>query len=192
MNNFADHVSLPQAQLAEEITRENYDFGFLTLPQGYQELQLEEALCQQLSRFLLELGSGFAFLGRQKEIIVSGRSRRIDLLFYHTRLKAHVVVELKVVPFEPEFVGKLNFYVNAVDDVLRAPDDNPTIGLLICAGMDATEVRYSFRGVDTPMGVAAYHNVQTLQAQLPTVEQLKQELEEAKRRIAELQKERNN
>lgn len=76
--------------------------------------------------------------------------------------------------------------------MLRAPDDNPTIGLLICAGMDATEVRYSFRGVDTPMGVAAYHNVQTLQAQLPTVEQLKQELEEAKRRIAELQKEKNN
>lgn len=188
INNFADHVPLPQAQLAEEITRENYDFGFLTLPKGYQEIQLEDALCQQLSRFLLELGSGFAFLGRQKEIIVSGRSRRIDLLFYHIRLKAYVVVELKVVPFEPEFVGKLNFYVNAVDDVLRAPDDNPTIGLLICAGMDETEVQYSFRGVDTPMGVAAYHNVQTLQAQLPTVEQLKRELEEAKRKIVELQK----
>lgn len=190
VNNFADHVPLPQAQLAEEITRENYDFGFLTLPQGYQETQLEEALCQQLSRFLLELGSGFAFLGRQKEIIVSGRSRRIDLLFYHIRLKAYIVVELKVVPFEPEFVGKLNFYVNAVDDVLRAQDDNPTIGLLICAGMDETEVQYSFRGVDTPMGVAAYHNVQTLQQQLPSVEQLQHELNEAKRRIMELQKQK--
>lgn len=188
INNFADHVPLPQAQLAEEITRENYDFGFLKLPKGYQELQLEDALCQQLSRFLLELGSGFAFLGRQKEIIVSGRSRRIDLLFYHIHLKAYVVVELKVVPFEPEFVGKLNFYVNAVDDVLRATDDNPTIGLLICAGMDETEVQYSFRGVDTPMGVAAYHNVQTLEAQLPTVEQLKRELEETKRKLIELQK----
>lgn len=188
INNFADHVPLPQAQLAEEITRENYDFGFLKLPKGYQELQLEDALCQQLSRFLLEIGSGFAFLGRQKEIIVSGRSRRIDLLFYHIHLKAYVVVELKVVPFEPEFVGKLNFYVNAVDDVLRAPDDNPTIGLLICAGMDETEVQYSFRGVDTPMGVAAYHNVQTLEAQLPTVEQLKRELEETKRKLIELQK----
>ena len=135
---------------------------------------METALEQNITRFLLELGTGFAFVGRQKEFIVNGRSRRIDMLFYHIKLKAYVVVELKVRPFEPEFAGKLNYYVSAVDELLKGPDDNPTIGLLICSDKDETEVRWAFRGVHTPMGVASYDNVNTINETnlLPSAEEL--------------------
>lgn len=176
LNNFADRLPLPHAKLAEEITKENYDFGFLSLPQDYDEKQLEDALCGQLTTFLLELGTGFAFVGRQKEIVVSGRTRRIDLLFYHIRLRSYVVVELKAKPFEPEYVGKINFYVNAVNNLIKAADDNPTIGLLICSDMRETEVQWSFHGITTPLGVAAYKNIQEIQNQLPTVEQLRERI----------------
>lgn len=114
VTNFTSTLPMPQAELAQEITKENYDFGFLTLPKKYDEEQLEDALCEQMARFLLELGKGFAFLGRQKELVVAGHSRRIDLLFYHIHLRCYIVVELKAVPFQPEFAGKLNFYVNSV------------------------------------------------------------------------------
>lgn len=176
LNNFADQLPLPQAELAEEITKENYDFGFLSLPKGYDEKQLEDALCSQLTDFLLELGTGFAFIGRQKEIVVAGRTRRIDLLFYHIRLRAYVVCELKARAFEPEFAGKINYYVNAVDELLKTPDDNPTIGLLICSNMVDTDVKWSFKGITTPLGVAAYKNIQEIQKQLPTVEQLQERI----------------
>ena len=107
-----------------------------------------------VTNLLLEMGTGFAFMGRQKEIIVGGRSRKIDLLFYHVRLRCYIACEIKVKPFEPEFTGKLNYYVSAVDELVKAPDDNPTIGLLICSDMDKTDVQWSFRGITTPMGVA--------------------------------------
>lgn len=121
----------------------------------------------------LELGTGFAFVGRQKELIVGNRARRIDMLFYHIRLKAYIVVELKVKPFDPEYAGKLNYYVNAVDELLKGPDDNPTIGLLICSDKDETEVHWAFKGIQTPMGVASYDNVQIAPSNLlPSAEEL--------------------
>jgi predicted nuclease of restriction endonuclease-like (RecB) superfamily len=174
ITNFDERLSAVQGRLAQEITKDTYDLGFITLPEEYDETALEDALEQNITRFLLELGTGFAFVGRQKEIIVSGKTRKIDMLFYHIRLRCYVVVELKVVPFEPEFAGKLNFYVNAVDELLKMPNENPTIGLLICNGQDETEVRWAFRGIDTPMGVASYDNIQTreIQEQLPTAEQI--------------------
>ncbi len=174
ITNFTEHLPLPQAELAQEITKETYDFGFISLPKGYKEAQLEEALAQQMTRFLLELGKGFAFVGQQKELIISGRSRRIDLLFYHIYLRCYVVVELKAVMFEPEFAGKLNYYVAAVDEAIKKESDNPTIGLLICSHADKTDVQLAFRGVTTPLGVAAYNNVQLeeITKQLPTYEQL--------------------
>lgn len=131
VTNFNDHLPFPQAHLAQEITKGNYDLGFITLPANYDEKALENALEQNITRFLLELGTGFAFVGRQKEIVVSGKTRKIDLLFYHIRLRCYVVVELKVTAFEPEFVGKLYFYVSAVDELIKTADDKPTIGLLI-------------------------------------------------------------
>ncbi len=184
VTNFSERLPLLQAELAQEITKESYDFGFVSLPDGYRESQLEEALTQQMTRFLLELGKGFAFVGRQKEIVVSGRSRYIDLLFYHIYLRCYVVVELKAVAFQPEFAGKLNYYVAAVDEAIKKESDNPTIGLLICSDMDKTDVQLAFKGVTTPLGVASYANVQLKEVveQLPTIEQLT-----ARIRLLELQ-----
>lgn len=174
ITNFTEYLPQVQAELAQEMTKENYDFGFLALPAKYTEKQLEDALCEQMTRFLLELGAGWAFVGRQKEVVVGGNSRRIDLLFYHINLRCYVVVELKAVAFQPEFAGKLNYYVSAVDELVKSEHDNPTIGLLICSNMLETDVQWAFRGVTTPIGVAAYSNVQIeqIKKQLPTVEQL--------------------
>lgn len=174
LTNYQELLPLPQAKLAQEITRGNYDFSFVRVPTEYNERDLEDALCNQMTRFLLELGNGFAFIGRQKELVVSGVSRRIDLLFYHIRLRSYVVLEIKVKPFDPAFAGQINFYVNAVDEILKTPEDNPTIGLLICSDMRETDVQLSFKGITTPLGVATYNNVQLeeIKKQLPTYDQL--------------------
>ena len=161
-------------KLAQAITKDTYDFGFLTLEEGYKEEALETELEKHLTRFLLELGTGFAYLGRQKQIIIAGRPRKLDMLFYHIHLRCYIVIELKATPFQPEYAGKLNYYVNAVNDLIKGPEDNPTIGLLICSNKDETDVQYAFQGIQTPMGVASYDNVQIkeIQDQLPSVEEL--------------------
>ncbi|MDE6377484.1 MAG: PDDEXK nuclease domain-containing protein, partial [Duncaniella sp.] len=189
ISNFAEYLPEAQSRMAQEITKDNYDFGFITVPVNYKEEQLEEALEKNITRFLLELGTGFAFVGRQVQLIVGGRTRKIDMLFYHIRLKAYVVVELKVVPFDPEFAGKLNFYVNAVDELLRAEDDNPTIGLLICSDKDETEVRWSFKGIQTPMGVASYDNIQIAGASnlLPSAAELQARVRQVEKEISQSQ-----
>jgi len=181
ITNFSERLPATQSKLAQEITKDTYDLGFITLPADYDESALESALEQNITRFLLELGTGFSFVGRQKEIIVSGKTRRIDMLFYHIKLRCYVVVELKAVAFEPEFAGKLNFYVNAVNDLMKTDADNPTIGLLICKDKDQTEVQWAFQGITTPMGVASYSNVQIqdIKAQLPTAEEIQKRIEQA-------------
>ena len=145
----------------------------------YDEDELEAALTENVTNLLIEMGNGFAFLGKQREIIVGGRSRKIDLLFYHIYLRCYVVLELKVKPFDPEYAGKLNFYVNAVNEFIRKDSGNQTIGLLICKDMDRTEVQLAFQGITTPMGVATYDNVkiQEIQEYLPTAEQIQQQIE---------------
>lgn len=179
VTNFADKLPAIQGALAQEILKSNYDLGFVSLPKEYDEAALEDVLEQRMTRFLLELGDGWAFVGRQKEIIISGKTRKIDLLFYHIYLRCYVVLELKVKPFDPEFTGKLNFYVNAVNEFVKRDSDNPTIGLLICTDMDRTEVQFAFQGITTPMGVATYDNVKIkeIQDHLPTAEQIKQQIE---------------
>lgn len=174
VTNFSQMLPSPQSDLAQAITKDNYDFGFVELPRHYIEEELEDELEKHLTRFLLELGTGFAFVGRQKEIVIAGVTRRIDLLFFHIALNCYIVVELKVVPFQPEFAGKLNFYVNAVDDLIKTPSQNPTIGLLICSDKNDTNVQYAFKGISTPIGVASYDNVKVkeIQDQLPSVEEL--------------------
>ena len=171
----------PQSKLAQEVLKENYNLGFIELPEGYDESALEDAIEQRMTRFLLELGEGWAFVGRQKEIVIAGKTRKLDLLFYHIYLRCYVVIELKVKAFEPEFAGKLNFYVNAVNDLIKKDSDNPTIGLLICRDMKHTEVQYAFQGITTPMGVATYDNIhiREIQKQLPTTEQIKAVIEAA-------------
>ena len=178
VTNFSETLPAPQSELAQAITKDTYDFGFVSLKKGYEEEELETELERQLTRFLLELGTGFAYLGRQKQIIVAGKTRKLDMLFFHILLNCYIVIELKAVPFRPEFAGKLNFYVNAVDDLIKTPAQNPTIGLLICSNKDETEVRYAFNGIQTPMGVSSYDNVQIkqVQDQLPSVEELKKRI----------------
>ena len=188
INNFTDHLPALQSKLVQEVLKENYDFGFATVEHAmYDEAELEESLTKNVTDLLLELGTGFAFLGRQKEILVGGRTRKIDLLFYHIRLRCYIVCELKAKPFEPEFAGKLNYYVNAVDELMKSSDDNPTIGLLVCSDMDRIDVQWSFKGISTPMGVATYNNIRIKDA-LPSqellaerVRLLQKELQETKR-----------
>ncbi len=185
INNFSDHLPAMQSKLVQEVLKENYDFGFATVGHEiYDEAELEDALSKNVTALLLEMGTGFAFIGKQKEIIVGGRTRKIDLLFYHIRLRCYIACELKAKPFEPEYAGKLNFYVNAVDELLKADDDNPTIGLLVCSDMNSTDVQWSFRGISTPMGVATYNNIRIKDA-LPSQEQLKERMELLQRELRE-------
>lgn len=192
INNFSEYLPTLQSKLVQEVLKENYDFGFATVSHEiYDEAELEDALSKNITALLLELGTGFAFIGKQKEIIVGGRTRRIDLLFYHIRLRCYIACELKAKPFEPEFAGKLNYYVNAVDELLKADDDNPTIGLLICSDMNSTDVQWSFRGISTPMGVATYNNIRIKDA-LPSQEQLKERMELLQRELRETKRLMNN
>lgn len=176
VTNFAQTLPPARSDLARDVLKSPYDFGFLALDETYDERSLEEALTRQITRFLLELGKGFSFYGRQVELVVSGTSYFVDMMFYHVRLKCFVVVELKVSEFKPEFAGKLNFYVTATDRLLKGKDDNPTIGLLICRSKDDTKVEWSFDGLRKPLGVAAYEGVKILPREwaeaLPTAEQL--------------------
>ena len=157
ITNFSNALNLPQSMLATEVLKDPYTFDFLTLTQGYNEKQLEDALAHNITRFLLELGSGFAYVGRQMELrMPNGQSYFPDMVFYHIKMRCYVVVELKVVEFMPEFAGKLNFYVSAADHLLRSEDDNPTIGLLICRSKDETIVQWSLEEINRPIGVASY------------------------------------
>ncbi len=156
LTNFDEKLPAPYSGLAKAILKSPYDFRFIE-KKITTEKQLEDELATNITRFLLELGQGFAYVGRQMELKMPGGQTFIpDMIFYHTRLKSYIVCELKVVPFIPDFAGKLNFYVSAVDELMKQPDDNPTIGLLICKSKDDTVVEWSFRGMNQPLGVAEY------------------------------------
>lgn len=157
LTNFKTILPAVQAEQAQAVLKDPYHFGFLRLDDDYDEHDLEDALVNNITHFLLELGQGFAFVGRQMELRMSnGKSYFPDLIFYHIKLHSYVVVELKVVDFMPEFAGKLNFYVSAADELLRGEGDNPSIGLVICKSSDKTTIEWSFRGITTPIGVATY------------------------------------
>ena len=175
VTNFKETLPVPQNMLAQEIIKDPYHFDFLSMREEYDEKELELSLSRNIEHFLLELGKGFAFVGRQVELRVSDTSYYVDMLFYHIRLKSYVVIELKSVDFKPEFVGKLNFYVNAVDNLLKQNDDNQTIGLLICQGKDNTKVEWSFKGLETPLGIAEY-KLESYKSVLPTIEEVEEEL----------------
>ena len=156
-NNFAVTLPQPQEALAREMLKDPYKLDFISMKGKYDERELENKLAQNITRFLLELGKGFAYVGRQMELDTpSGKSYFPDMVFYHTRLKCYVVLELKVVDFMPEFIGKLNFYVSAADELLKGEGDNPSIGILLCKDKDTSVVEWSLRGISTPLGVASY------------------------------------
>ena len=182
ITNFDQALPQPQSDLAQQILKSPYNFDFLGLGKEAVERDLERALIAHMRDFLLELGVGFSFVGSQYPLEVGGQEFRIDLLFYHLKLRCFIVIDLKMSKFEPAFSGQINFYVNVVDDLLRHPDDQPTIGMVLCKSKENTVVEYALRGVKTPIGVST-HSIEELpeplQQSLPTVEQLQQELNEA-------------
>ena len=182
VTNFAARLPLPQSQLARETLKDPYLFDFLGLGDDAHEREIENALVRHITRFLLELGSGFAYVGRQFRLEVNGDEFFIDLLFYHTRLKCYVVVELKATAFKPEHAGQLNFYLAAVDRQIKSPDDKPTIGLLLCRTQNRLVAEYALSGIDKPIGVSEYRLLRDLPEafakSLPTVEELENELAE--------------
>ena len=184
MTNFSTQLSAQQSQLAINVLKDPYRLDFLTLEKGYDEHDLESAIAKDITRFLLELGSGFTFVGRQPELVVGNEGYFPDLLFYHIRLRCYVVIELKVVDFKPEFAGKLNFYVTACNKLLRQPEDNPTIGLLLCKSKDQTKVEWAFDSIQNPMGVATYEGIKIID-KLPSVEDLRKRLDMVERELRE-------
>lgn len=176
------HQTLPekQAKMAGQILKDPYNFGFLTLEPKVQELDIERQLTEHITKFLLELGKGFAFIGRQYPLQVGDKDYRMDLLFYHIRLRCFVVIDLKVVEFEPEFAGKMNFYLSVVDDQIKTGDDQPSIGIILCKNKDKLEVEYALQGMSKPIGVSEFTVTQALPAELkstlPTIEEFENEL----------------
>ena len=182
VTNFQLKLPEPQSDLAEQTLKNPYNFDFLTLREEYDEKELEDALVNQITQFLLELGTGFSYLGRQVHIRVGESDFYMDLLFYHVRLHCYVVVELKTEKFKPEFAGKLNFYVTAVNKQMKSAQDNPTIGILICKDKDDVVAEYALDDISQPIGIAEYELTKVLREEfkssLPTVEEIENELAE--------------
>lgn len=180
LTNFDRTLPAPQSDLARQLFKDPYTFDFLGLGPEVQERDLERALIAHLRNFLVELGVGFAFVGSQYHLEVGGEDFYLDLLFYHLKLRCYVVIELKVGPFRPEYAGKVNFYLSAVDDQLRHPADNPSIGLILCKESNRLIIEYALRDTQKPIGVSAYRLTEALPEQLrgamPTVEELEAEL----------------
>jgi predicted nuclease of restriction endonuclease-like (RecB) superfamily len=181
VTNFAARLPDPLSELAKETLKDPYLFDFLGLGNEAHERDIESALIRHITRFLLELGAGFAFIGRQFRLEVGGDEFFIDLLFYHTRLKCYVVVELKATAFKPEHAGQLNFYLSAVDAQIKAADDKPTIGLLLCKEKNRLVAEYALSGMERPLGVANYELVRALpeplDTSLPSIEEIETELQ---------------
>lgn len=179
INNFSTTLPEPQSELANELIKDPYHFDFLQLSEKARERDIETGLVQHISQFLLELGQGFAYMGRQYLMKVGKKEYRLDLLLYHTKLKAYIIIEMKAKEFEPEFIGKLNFYVSAIDELVRDSRDQPTIGILLCKDKDDYEVEFSLRDINKPIGVSTYsYNElpEEIRQALPGLKELKEQL----------------
>lgn len=189
ISNFDRTLPAPQSDLAGQLLKDPHNFEFLALADDARERHLEAGLLGHLKTFLLELGVGFAFVGSQYHLEVGDQDFYLDLLFYHLKLRCFVVIDLKVEPFQPEFAGKMNFYLSAADDLLRHPDDRPSIGLILCKEKNRVIVEYSLRDTTKPMAVGSYTTRRAdlpaaLRASLPTVEQLEEEMQRAEAETA--------
>ena len=182
VTNFASTLPVPQGDLARQTLKDPYVFDFLTMRDDYNERELENALTENITKFLLELGTGFAYVGRQFRIQVGEEEFFLDLLFYHLKLRCFVVVELKTVKFEPSQLGQLGFYVTAVNEQLRHPDDNETIGLLICKTKDKIVAEYALKNAAQPLGISEYQLSRLLpdeiKSSLPSIEEIEAGLAE--------------
>lgn len=178
--NFSQTLPSIQSDLAQQSLKDPYVFDFLALTKEHDEQELESGLVKHITQFLLELGAGFAYVGRQVPVAVGDKDFYIDLLFYHVRLHCYVVIELKATDFKPEYAGKLNFYINAVDGEIKTDQDQPTIGLLLCRTKDKMIAEYALKGINTPIGVSEYQLTQALpdnlKSSLPSIEEIEREL----------------
>jgi hypothetical protein len=169
------------SELAQETLKDPYNFDFLTLTATFSERELELELIKHLEKFLLELGAGFAFVGRQYHLSISDKDCYIDLLFYHLKLRCYIVIDLKKGDFKPEYTGKMNFYCSAVDDLLKHPTDNATIGLILCQTKDKIFAEYALKDIQKPIGISEYELTkilpQNLKNSLPSIEEIENELE---------------
>jgi len=176
ITNFSQSLPNPNSDLANQTLKDPYLFDFLTLNKDADEKSIEEQLTKHITHFLLELGKGFAFIGRQYHIEIGEKDYYIDLLFYHTKLRCYVVIELKAKEFKAEYAGKLNFYLSAVDDILKLKEDNPTIGILLCKERNKIEAEYALRGMLQPIGVAEFKLSKDIpneiKSELPTIEEI--------------------
>lgn len=181
LNNFSDTLPETHSKLVAERLKDPYNFDFLGLYDDALERAIEDELTKHITEFLLELGKGFAFIGRQYKIEISESDYYIDMLFYHLDLRCYIAIELKSGKFKPEYVGKLNFYLSAIDTQLRKPEDNPSIGILLCKNMDKIEVEYALRDINKPMGISEYRLSDSIpnkiKTKLPSIEELENELE---------------
>lgn len=182
LTNFSARLPAPRSDLAQEITKDPYQFDFLTIREGYDEAELKKALMDNIQQFLLELGTGFAYIGREFEVRVGNRDKFFDMLFYHTRLHCYVVLEVKVGEFDSSDMGQLGTYVVAANHKLRTDVDGPTIGLLVCKGLDKVEAQYALEASSQPIGISGYELSKLLpedfKGSLPTIEEIERELEE--------------
>ena len=182
VSNFSRTLPVLQSDLAQQVTKDPYVFNFLALTESYNERELEEALVANVTKFLVELGTGFAFMGKQYRLQVGTKEIFIDLLFYNTRLHAYCCIELKATSFKPEFLGQLSFYVSAVNHQLKTEQDNPTIGLLICKDKDNIEAQYALEGYNMPLGISQYELSKLIpeefKSSLPTIEEIESSLEQ--------------
>lgn len=181
VTNFGQRLPDPQSDLAKQVLKDPYIFDFLTLAEPFQERELEVGLVRHLEKFLLELGQGFAFVGRQYHLQVSDKDFYLDLLFYHLKLRCFVVIDLKKGDFKPEYAGKVNFYCSVVDDKLKHISDQPTIGLILCQTKDRILAEYALRDIHKPIGVSDYELTralpENLKSALPTIEEIEAELQ---------------
>jgi len=183
--NFERSLPLPQSDLARELLKDPYDFQFLATAREAKEREIERGLVAHIREFLLKLGAGFAFLGQQFSLEVGGEDFFIDLLFYHVKLRCYIVLELKAGPFKPEYAGKMNFYLSAVDDLLRHPDDKPSIGIILCKTKNQVVAEYALRDLAKPVGISSYVTklVESLpkefRGNLPSPKQLEEELQKS-------------
>jgi predicted nuclease of restriction endonuclease-like (RecB) superfamily len=179
INNFKNVLPETQGDLAKALLKDPYNFDFVALSERAHEKDLEKKLVQHISEFLLELGKGFAYMGRQFSLKVGSKEYRTDLLFYHTKLKCYIVIELKLSDFEPEFIGKLNFYVSAINELIKDESDQATIGILLCKNKDNYEVEFALKDINKPIGVSEYKYTELpekIKAELPALDELTQEL----------------
>lgn len=186
-SNYLERLPCPQSLLAQELLKQPYNFDFLGLHDEAQEREIEHASIEHITKFLLELGKGFAFVGRQVPITLHDSEYFIDMLFYHLKLHCFVVIELKATKFKPEHTGQLNFYLNLIDDFYKTPEDKPSIGLLLCKSRNKFEAEYSLKGIERPIGVSEYELTKAipekLKSNLPSIEEIEAELNDIEDKV---------